>query len=287
MKIHRNETLFVQLLENIIPSLKVPIAQKNIVLEKIQIHIDNLPHNFDKFTICHISDIHNADFFQNNPQLLDQLKKEQIDITVISGDIAHDNDIKNSSVIIDKINSFCPYQNIYISAGNHDIVDYKNKRMQDAQKIQKIFTQNGAIFLRNESKTISKNSGKITIIGIDDPELQKNEDQFIDNELKKNTQNIPDNQTKILISHRPEKIKIYYKYKIDLVLSGHAHGGQIIFSPKKGLISPNQGIFPRYTSGLYQYGQTQMVVSPGVSNSYPIPRINNPGKIYLVELSGI
>lgn len=284
MKINRNETPLVQFLENIVPSLKVPVAEKKIILEKIKIKITNLPANFNGFTICHISDIHNADFFKDNLQLLNQLQKEKIDITVISGDLAHDNNIENSVVIIDQINSFCSYQNIYISAGNHDIVDYKNKKMQDAQEIQKMFTKNGSTFLRNEKIVITRENEKINIIGIDDPELQINENEFIDNHLKKVTQDIPNNQTKILISHRPEKINIYSKYNLDLVFSGHAHGGQIIFQNKKGLIAPNQGIFPKYTCGLYQCHQTQMIVSPGVSNSYSIPRINNPGKIFLIEL---
>lgn len=284
MKLKRNEKLFVQILENLIPSLKIPISEKNIIVEKIKIVVENLPSSFDKFTICHISDIHNANIFDKNPQLLDQLKKEKIDITVISGDLAHDNNFENSLAVINQINLFCPHQNIYISAGNHDLVDYKNKKYQEIEKLQNLFTANGAVFLRNEFRTITKNSDKIHIIGIDDPELEKNENEFIDKELKRITQNLPKNQSKFLISHRPEKIEIYNKYQIDLAFTGHAHGGQIILPRKKGVIAPNQGIFPKYFSGLYQHHQTQMIVSPGVSNSYIIPRINNPGKIFLIEL---
>lgn len=285
MKVHKNETPFIRFLENVVPSLKVPVAQKNIVIEKIKVNIVNLPDGFKGFTICHISDIHNALLFDENPQILSQLQKEKIDITVISGDLAHDNNIKNSSIILDQINSFCSYSNIYISAGNHDIVNYEDKKIQDTSLINNLFTQNGSVFLRNEKRTIIKNKDVINIIGIDDPELQNNENEFIDNELKKITQDIPNNQVKILISHRPEKINIYAQNQIDLVFSGHAHGGQIILSHNQGLISPNQGFIPKYTNGLYQYGKTQMVVSPGVSNSYSIPRFNNPGKIFLVELN--
>lgn len=284
MKIKRNEKLLVKILENIVPSLKTPVSEKNIIIEKIKIDVPNLPLSFNKFTICHISDIHNTDIFNQNPQLLDQLKKEKVDINVISGDLAHNNNFENSLKVINQINIFCPYQNIYISAGNHDLVDYKNKKYQEIEELQKLFTANGSTFLRNEFRTITKGSDQIYIIGIDDPELEKNEEDFFNRELIKITQKIPENQSKILISHRPEKIEIYNKYKIDLALTGHAHGGQISFPNKKGLISPNQGFFPKYTNGLYQYNETQMIVSPGVSNSYPIPRINNPGKIFLIEL---
>lgn len=284
MKIQRNETALVQFLENVVPSLKEPIAAKKIIVEKIQINIENLPESFNHFKICHLSDIHNTDIFQNNQELFDKLFGEKFDVMVISGDLIHDDRFEKSLATIEKIESVFPSKNIYISAGNHDLVDYKNEKFQDTAKIQEVFVKNGIDYLRNEHKVITKNTDRINIIGLDDPELQINENEFVDNELKRITQNIPKNEIKILISHRPEKIKLYAKHKIDLVFAGHAHGGQVSILKRQGIIAPNQGFFPKYSNGLYKYDQTQMLVSPGVSNSYSVPRINNPGKIYIVEL---
>ena len=87
----------------------------------------------------------------------------------------------------------------------------------------------------------------------------------------------------ILLSHRPELIDIYASFNINLVFSGHAHGGQIRIPFIGGIIAPNQGLFPKYTSGLYEVKNTKMVVSRGLGNSaFPI-RINNRPEIVVVR----
>ena len=87
---------------------------------------------------------------------------------------------------------------------------------------------------------------------------------------------------KILISHHPS----YYarhirKLDIDLVLSGHAHGGQIrIFD--RGVFYPDGGFFPDYTKGVFD---NRLVVSAGLSNTARIiPRINNPTELVIIEI---
>lgn len=79
----------------------------------------------------------------------------------------------------------------------------------------------------------------------------------------------------ILLSHRPERLAQYAKEGFSLVLSGHAHGGQVRLPGIGGLYAPDQGIFPRYTSGLYRLGPTRMVVSRGVGNGCGVPRLLN------------
>ena len=71
----------------------------------------------------------------------------------------------------------------------------------------------------------------------------------------------------ILLSHRPELFESYARCNIDLVLSGHAHGGQFRLPFIGGLIAPNQGLFPKYDAGLYTSDSTNMVVSRGLGNS--------------------
>ena len=88
---------------------------------------------------------------------------------------------------------------------------------------------------------------------------------------------------KILINHHPEYYPRYLKYKdIDLILSGHAHGGQWrLFG--QGLIAPGQGLFPKYTSGFYD---NKMIVSRGANNKNPIPRINNKPEVIIITIGG-
>lgn len=88
----------------------------------------------------------------------------------------------------------------------------------------------------------------------------------------------------ILLSHRPELFPVYGETRIDLSLCGHAHGGQIRLPGLGGIIAPNQGLFPQYTSGLYQRDRAAMIVSRGLGNSLFPFRLNNPPEVVEVRL---
>ena len=88
----------------------------------------------------------------------------------------------------------------------------------------------------------------------------------------------------ILLSHRPEAFEAYQSEGVDLVLSGHAHGGQFRLPLIGGIIAPNQGWFPKYDAGIYSQQNTTMIVSRGIGNSIIPVRINNRPEIVSVEL---
>ena len=91
------------------------------------------------------------------------------------------------------------------------------------------------------------------------------------------------NGYKILLDHHPENYRIYTReLDIDLILSGHTHGGQIaIFG--YGLLTPGQKLWPRYSGGFYE---RRLIVSRGLSNTLPIPRIGNPPELVSVQITG-
>ena len=95
---------------------------------------------------------------------------------------------------------------------------------------------------------------------------------------------IPKDRCAILLAHHPERIEDYARTCVDLVLSGHAHGGQVrIFG--QGLYSPDQGVLPRYTSGIYVKDCTKLYVSRGAgTHSFLPPRIFNRPEIDLITL---
>ena len=86
----------------------------------------------------------------------------------------------------------------------------------------------------------------------------------------------------LVLSHRPELFPIYAGTGPDVVLSGHAHGGQIrLFG--KGVFAPGQGFFPRFTSGQYSRQNSILLVSKGLGNTIPVPRIFNTPELNVVE----
>lgn len=104
---------------------------------------------------------------------------------------------------------------------------------------------------------------------------------YIESALK----DVDDEETfQVLLSHRPELLSLYSKYGIDLVFSGHAHGGQVRIQFIGGLIAPNQGLLPTYTSGEHIANDTTMIVNRGLGNSlFPLRVFNRP-EIVVVTL---
>ena len=105
----------------------------------------------------------------------------------------------------------------------------------------------------------------------------------MDAKLKKWMQ-APEQPFTILLSHRPELFAVYAKHQIDLVLSGHAHGGQIRLPLIGGVVAPHQGFFAEYDAGQYTSGTTNMVVSRGLGNSLFPFRVNNRPELVVITL---
>ena len=91
----------------------------------------------------------------------------------------------------------------------------------------------------------------------------------------------------VLLSHRPEAFHLYTQTGFDLVLTGHAHGGQVRIPFVGGIIAPDQGFFPEYDSGSFKGNGTTMIVSRGVGNSILPIRINNPSELVSIDLMPI
>ena len=129
---------------------------------------------------------------------------------------------------------------------------------------------------------------KISLIGLEDPDTVDRDESvqtfILDEALEPFAE---DESYKILLSHRPEQFEVYVKHKVDLVLSGHAHGGQVRIPFAGGLVAPNQGFFPKYDSGLYVNGSTNMIVSRGLGNSIIPIRINNRPELVIITLENL
>ncbi len=229
----------------------------------------------DNIKIAFIADLHSCDYGKGQENLLKMLYAQEPDIILLGGDIVDD------KLPRDKAEEFLAaisgqYPCFYVS-GNHEFWS------GDIDNIKKMIRHYDIHVLEGENITIEVNGQVVEIFGLDDPEVGENE---FSRQLEKCGENIDNSVFSILLSHRPELIGSYLNYDFDLILAGHAHGGQWrIPGIVNGLLAPNQGFFPKYAGGLYQFPNSSMIVSRGLAKeSTRIPRIFNRPEIVMVNI---
>ena len=249
-------------------------------LNTYTISSDILPEAFDGYRIAHISDLHNAEMGKDNEKLLDMLRETEPDIIAITGDII-DSRNTNIDIALQFTKAAMEIAPCYYVTGNHEA------RISKYDELKAGMEAAGVVVLEDEKTKISLEGGEITLIGVNDPSYQTDY-LFGDAEavMQSKLQEISDaeNEFTILLSHRPELFEVYADNKMDLVLSGHAHGGQFRLPFVGGLVAPNQGLFPKYDAGLYTEENTNMIVSRGIGNSILPFRFNNRPEVILIVL---
>ena len=261
------------------------IAYGNTDLEiyKYNVKSEDIPSEFDNFRIVQISDLHNAEFGENNEKLLLMLKQADADIIAITGDMidSRNTDVDVAISFAQKAVNIAP---VYYVNGNHE-----SRVLGEYEKLKQGLTDAGVTILENSSADITIGDETITLIGINDPTFCM---ELVDDTMEQNIAHqlvnvIPDNDNyKVLLAHRPEYFDVYAG-NVDLVLSGHAHGGQFRIPFIGGLVAPGQGFFPEYYEGSHIKENTEMIVSRGIGNSIIPFRINNKPEIIVAELTKI
>lgn len=237
-----------------------------------------IPDAFDDFRILQISDLHNASFGENNEKLLQMMAEAAPDIIVLTGDLV---DSRNTDIDIgirfaEAAAQIAP---TYYVSGNHEA------RIREYGTLKAGLKAAGVVLLENEQLTLERKGEQIILMGVDDPSfgaayLLGSEASVVASELDK----LKSDGYTVLLSHRPELFRIYTEYGINLVFTGHAHGGQFRLPFVGGLVAPGQGFFPEYDAGLFTQQDTNMVVSRGLGNSIIPLRFNNRPEIVIVTL---
>ncbi len=258
--------------------------QNNVItVSEITMVNDQLPKTFQGFKILHISDLHNKEFGIDQHKILEKIKNLNPDIIVVTGDLI-DSKKTNINVAMDLIDGATDLAPLYYVSGNHEawsgVYDDLKARLENS----------GARVLDNERTEIFMGDDSIEIIGLSDPafmpsDLQKYGGNLVVGEFL-GTLTEDKNSFNILLSHRPELFDVYAGYPIDLVFSGHAHGGQFRLPIiGGGLVAPDQGFLPKLTEGIHKKNDTTMVISRGLGNSIIPIRLFNRPELILVTLS--
>ena len=250
-----------------------------LMTSEITLAASRLPEGFSGFRIAQVSDLHNAKFGEGNRRLLDALEQAEPDIIVLTGDLVDSRNTKPeiSLAFAAEAVKIAP---CYFVTGNHEArVDH----LGFPDQLRSL----GVTVLRNEAMTLERNGDTITLMGVDDP---THEVDYMTGDCRPVLTAALEALTEetrgytILLSHRPEWFELYRDFGIDLVFSGHAHGGQFRLPFVGGVIAPNQGFFPRYDAGVFTEGNTTMVVSRGLGPSIIPLRVNNRPELVVTEL---
>jgi len=240
-----------------------------LVVTNITLHSNKVN---DNIRIVHLSDLHNKEFGKNNSELIMKVKTQKPDIIVFTGDLISRTD-KDYKKMLQTLIELHKIAGVYYIPGNHekDFFDYHNL-LNDLQK-------NKIRVMINTYDTVKIKNTELSICGLD---LETATNSAV--QIMLSTYETSPNY-KLLLSHFPEKFdSIYSKYKIDLVMCGHAHGGQIILPFIGGLFAPGQGILPKYYRGLHTKNGVNMVVSRGLGHSPYIYRVFNKPEIVVIDI---
>lgn len=244
---------------------------KHLVITTYTYESEKLGAEFDGYRIVQISDLHNAEFGKENKKLLETIRSCSPDIIVITGDLVDSNhtNVERAVAFVEEAVKIAP---VYYVTGNHE---YWLDTSENEQMMQGILAA-GAYDLDDEAVRIEKGDSSFLLVGLDD--------QHLSDETLKNLLQEQKNELSIVLAHEPQYLQNYANAEADLVLTGHAHGGQIRLPFVGGIVAPDQGFLPEYTSGQYNSADTEMIVSRGLGNSIIPVRLFNYPEVVCVEL---
>lgn len=257
--------------------LLIVTGDMRLKVVKYEVHSDKIEK---RARIALVTDLHGCNYGKNQKNLIEAIEKENPDVVLLGGDIFDDNvPYKNSTITIKRLAEKYP---CYYVTGNHEYWSH------DVDNILEIIEECGVNYLSAECKAIEINGQSINICGVDDPDViyYTNDGTAIEEQLQTVATEITKESFNILLSHRPELAELYQQYEFDLVLSGHAHGGQWrIPGILNGLYAPNQGIFPEYAGGRYDFEHQTMIVSRGLARESTLaPRIFNRPELVIIDV---
>ena len=250
-------------------------SRDDLEISRYEVKSQKLPESFDGFKIVQLSDLHGAEFGEDGMGLVEKVEELEPDIIALTGDFVTDEgDLAAVEKLAARLTELCP---VYFVSGNHEFGSGL------AVKGRNILERAGVKYLSNEYLTISRGEDEILLGGVEDPLAYA--DMLSPDELAQKMNDAAPDAFKILLGHRNYWMTEYPELPVDLIFCGHAHGGLIRIPGVGGLIGTDRRLFPDFDAGEYNNGRYTLIVSRGLGNSVPIPRVFNRPEIVCVELS--
>lgn len=239
-----------------------------------------LPAGAQGLRIAQVSDLHAADFGDFRSRVLSAVQEAEPDLIALTGDLVDYRTTRIESVLemAEQLQAIAP---AYVVLGNHEadspVLDELLRGLEAV----------GVVVLRDEAVTLEVGGTEVTVAGIDDPRVRAARGLTPRDPVEVLASlALPEDGPVVLLAHRPELFEEYLGAGADLVLSGHAHGGQVRIPGAGGVYAPHQGMFPVLSEGVHEREGTTMVISRGLGNSIAGVRVNNPRELVLIDLRG-
>lgn len=252
-------------------------SQNNwLVVTNQAITVPSLPDELSGLKIVHLSDLHGQMFGSEQSYLLQQITGQRPDIVVCTGDMVDANtyDPRPLFALLDGLAGLP----VFYVPGNHEMAAGRWEELAAALRRREV------VVLSDTARPFSKDGRTLRLAGITDPGARSNQEEWLTRRLTAAMSGRKEGEFTVLLAHRPEYFPLYAAAGADLILSGHAHGGQVIIPFAGGLIAPGQGLFPAYYAGAYRRAGAVLVVSRGLGNSVVKQRLFNRPEVVAVTL---
>lgn len=270
----KKSILIVPIVPLSISSLGLYEGFSSVKFKKMAFNFKKLPRNFNNMKIAQISDLHLSFFIRLDDlkTIVNKLNKLNIDLLLITGDFV--DDYLSLDEAIELVKEIKSKYGVFASVGNHEYY-------RGIKTVIKAFKKHKVPLLINKGLSIENNGEKIFIAGVDDPRRMEGDIKpFLENSLKNALKSYNDESFKIILSHRPQVLSVSGKYDIDLILSGHTHGGQVGFNGKS-LFEP---FYPKhFLWGKYQLNKTILYTTSGAGHWFPF-RVSCPREVPIITL---
>ena len=240
---------------------------------------------FEPFRIVLISDLHEHQFGRGNEKLAEKIREQSPDLIIIDGDMIN-GDSENADTAVELVRALKETAPVYYSFGNHEY-SYMEAGHED---LTEELEAAGAVVLNYQSIDIDVKGNPVRLGGLYEYGFETGMQSEEENEraVPYLEEYADTDRYLIMCAHRPESFypwDMADQWGIDLVLSGHLHGGQVIIPGVGGLYNSLDGFFPKFDYGQYKLGDSDMVITRGLgSNPKMLPRFNNPPEIAVVEV---
>ncbi len=273
MRKHKAILIIVLALALLLGVLLLDSARRIVISEHV-IESENLPESFEGFTIVQLSDIHGSSFGKDNVRLIAKVREIKPDIIVITGDFADEDTDLN--VINSLLGKLVDIADVYYVSGNHE---WGFERIEE---LKVLFEKHGVCYLANEYTLLERKGENIALCGVDDPNASLT--MPTPDEVVERMEQQQGESYRILLGHRNYWVDKYPSLDVDLIFCGHAHGGIVRLPVIGGVFGTGFEFFPENTEGAVESGRYTMIVSRGIGNSAPIPRLFNNPEIVAVTL---